>query len=76
MAMRIVDRREPSRELETGDSTMDAISNYGMEELDASSMERTRGGNPVALGIAFASAFAWGFRWGYTVAGPWLVNNT
>jgi hypothetical protein len=76
MAMRLIDRREPSRDLEAGDSIMDTISNYGVEELDAASQAGVTGGNPVALAIAMGSAFVWGFRWGYNVAGPWLVNNT
>ena len=55
---------------------MNAYSAYGVDELDAASLEDTSGGNPVAYGVSLASAFAWGFKWGYNVVGPWLVDNT
>ena len=54
---------------------MNTLSTHGLQELDRARARAIGGGNPVALGVAFAGAAGAGFRWGYTVLGPYLVKR-
>jgi hypothetical protein len=75
MAMRLVQafRNEETLQLEV--EKMNTLAIQGLEELDDSSAGRISGGNPVALGVAYAAAFAAGIKFGYYVVGPWLEDH-